>query len=250
MKYSRSYQFSADPVMLPEEVLEEIAAEVMNYHGSGRSVLELGAEDALARQLTDQAQAALRKLLSVPDTHTVVFAADADAFAALPSARDCSAQLLTAPLELTADSVVFARLSRCLGTVGIAAAILPRTLSVEAPAPTCWAVYCCGKVLRCLAKQGDQTALAERCREHAALLRDFLRKSACFTLDEAASSPLAVCFSAASGENAAVSAAAADARLLLPVTDRGLEVTLSAALPREAVEALVDFLRKYEASHR
>ena len=35
MKYGRTYNFSAGPAMMPEEVLEEIAAEMMNYRGSG-----------------------------------------------------------------------------------------------------------------------------------------------------------------------------------------------------------------------
>jgi hypothetical protein len=37
MKYGRVYNFSAGPAMMPEEVLEEIASEVMNYRGSGMS---------------------------------------------------------------------------------------------------------------------------------------------------------------------------------------------------------------------
>ena len=38
MRYDRVYNFSAGPAMMPESVLEEIAAEVLNYHGSGISV--------------------------------------------------------------------------------------------------------------------------------------------------------------------------------------------------------------------
>ena len=41
MKYGRSYNFSAGPAMMPEEVLEEIAAEMMNYRGSGMCVMEM-----------------------------------------------------------------------------------------------------------------------------------------------------------------------------------------------------------------
>ena len=37
MKYGRTYNFSAGPAMMPEPVLEEIAAEMMNYRGSGMS---------------------------------------------------------------------------------------------------------------------------------------------------------------------------------------------------------------------
>ena len=41
MKYDRVYNFSAGPAMMPEPVLEEIAAEVLNYRGSGMSVMEM-----------------------------------------------------------------------------------------------------------------------------------------------------------------------------------------------------------------
>ena len=41
MRYDRVYNFSAGPAMMPESVLEEIAAEVLNYHGSGMSVMEM-----------------------------------------------------------------------------------------------------------------------------------------------------------------------------------------------------------------
>ena len=41
MKFGRTYNFSADPAMMPEPVLEEIAAEMMNYRGSGMCVMEM-----------------------------------------------------------------------------------------------------------------------------------------------------------------------------------------------------------------
>ena len=41
MKYGRTYNFSAGPAMMPEEVLEEIAAEMMNCRGSGMCVMEM-----------------------------------------------------------------------------------------------------------------------------------------------------------------------------------------------------------------
>ena len=39
MKYGRTYNFSAGPAMMPEPVLEEIAAEMMNYRQSGMCVM-------------------------------------------------------------------------------------------------------------------------------------------------------------------------------------------------------------------
>ncbi len=73
MKYSRSYNFSAGPAMMPEEVLEEIAAEMMNYHGSGMSVMEMSHRSQVFQEIRDQAEADLRKLMEIPDNYKVLF---------------------------------------------------------------------------------------------------------------------------------------------------------------------------------
>ena len=57
MKYGRTHNFSAGPAMMPESVLEEIAAEMMNYRGSGMCVMEMSHrskvfEDILAEAKT------------------------------------------------------------------------------------------------------------------------------------------------------------------------------------------------------
>ena len=73
MKYGRTYNFSAGPAMMPEEVLEEIAAEVMNYHGSGMSVMEMSHRSKVFQQIRDEAEADLRKLMGIPDNYKVLF---------------------------------------------------------------------------------------------------------------------------------------------------------------------------------
>ena len=50
---SRVYNLSAGPAVLPEEVLEEIAAEVMNYHGSGMSVMEMSHRSKVYQQIPE-----------------------------------------------------------------------------------------------------------------------------------------------------------------------------------------------------
>ena len=67
MKYGRVYNFSAGPAMMPEEVLEEIAAEVMNYRGTGMSVMEMSHRSKAFQQIIDEAEADLRKLMGIPD---------------------------------------------------------------------------------------------------------------------------------------------------------------------------------------
>ena len=63
MKYGRSYNFSAGPAMMPEEVLEEIAAEMMNYRGSGMCVMEMSHRSKVFQQIRDEAESDLRKLM-------------------------------------------------------------------------------------------------------------------------------------------------------------------------------------------
>lgn len=73
MKYGRTCNFSAGPAMMPEEVLEEIAAEMMNYRGSGH--VRHGDEPPLKvfQQIRDEAEADLRQLMGIPDNYKVLF---------------------------------------------------------------------------------------------------------------------------------------------------------------------------------
>jgi len=73
MKYERSYNFSAGPAMMPEEVLEQIAAEMMNYRGSGMCVMEMSHRSKVFQQIRDEAEADLRKLMNIPDNYKVLF---------------------------------------------------------------------------------------------------------------------------------------------------------------------------------
>ena len=73
MKYGRTYNFSAGPAMMPEEVLEEIAAEMMNYRGSGMCVMEMSHRSKVFQQIRDEAEADLRQLMGIPDNYKVLF---------------------------------------------------------------------------------------------------------------------------------------------------------------------------------
>ena len=73
MKYGRTYNFSAGPAMMPEPVLEEIAAEMMNYRGSGMCVMEMSHRSKVFQQIRDEAEADLRKLMNTPDNYKVLF---------------------------------------------------------------------------------------------------------------------------------------------------------------------------------
>ncbi|MDY2697966.1 MAG: aminotransferase class V-fold PLP-dependent enzyme, partial [Lachnospiraceae bacterium] len=73
MKYNRTYNFSAGPAMMPEPVLEEIQEEVLNYRGSGMSVMEMSHRSKVFQQIIDEAEADLRKLMGIPDNYKVLF---------------------------------------------------------------------------------------------------------------------------------------------------------------------------------
>lgn len=73
MRYGRTYNFSAGPAMMPEAVLEEIAAEMMNYRGSGMCVMEMSHRSRTFQQIRDQAEADLRTLMGIPENYKVLF---------------------------------------------------------------------------------------------------------------------------------------------------------------------------------
>ena len=61
------------PAALPLSVLAEIADEMMDYRGCGMSVLEMSHRSSMYQQIIDDAEATLRRLLSIPDNYRVLF---------------------------------------------------------------------------------------------------------------------------------------------------------------------------------
>ena len=70
---ARVYNFSAGPAVLPEEVLLEAAAEMMDYQGSGMSVMEMSHRSKTYQKIIDDAEADLRDLMNIPDNYKVLF---------------------------------------------------------------------------------------------------------------------------------------------------------------------------------
>lgn len=70
---SRVYNFSAGPACLPEEVLKTAAAEMLDYHGCGMSVMEMSHRSKEFQDIIDTAEADFRELLGVPDNYKVLF---------------------------------------------------------------------------------------------------------------------------------------------------------------------------------
>lgn len=70
---SRVYNFSAGPAVLPEEVLREAADEMMDYQGSGMSVMEMSHRSKTYDKIIKDAEADLRDLMNIPDNYKVLF---------------------------------------------------------------------------------------------------------------------------------------------------------------------------------
>ena len=70
---ARVHNFSAGPAALPTSVLAEIADEMMDYRGCGMSVLEMSHRSSMYQQIIDDAEATLRRLMSIPDNYRVLF---------------------------------------------------------------------------------------------------------------------------------------------------------------------------------
>ena len=70
---ARVYNFSAGPSCLPEEVLNACAAEMMDYNGTGQSVMEMSHRSKAYEPIIQDAEAMVRKLMNVPDNYKVLF---------------------------------------------------------------------------------------------------------------------------------------------------------------------------------
>ena len=70
---SRVYNFSAGPAVLPEEVLKEAAEEMLDYKGTGMSVMEMSHRSKAFEEIITDAEQDLRDLMNIPDNYKVLF---------------------------------------------------------------------------------------------------------------------------------------------------------------------------------
>ena len=69
----RVYNFSAGPSMLPMEVLEKVQKDLIDYQGTGMSVMEMSHRSKPYEKINDEAEALLRQLMNVPDNYSIIF---------------------------------------------------------------------------------------------------------------------------------------------------------------------------------
>ena len=307
MDYGRTYNFSAGPSMLPQQVLEECRDEMLNYRGSGMSVMEMSHRSKVFQTIIDEAEADLRSLMGIPDNYKVLFiqggatlqfsmipmnlmvhgAADyivchGTTYQKLPNTKgkvlvsDQSSMFLSKPCNVSDYGVIYGGVQKNIGPAGLSIVIMredlirepndPKTpiymkYSTHADngsmynTPNCWAIYVCGKVFKYLQSIGGLEEMDRRNREKAAVLYDFLDSSSMFkgTVDKEVRSLMNVPFVTASKELDAEVVAATKAagfdNLKGHKSVGGLRASIYNAMPKEGVEALVAFLKDFEAKH-
>ena len=92
MERSEVFNFSAGPSVLPQSVLEKAASELVNYRGTGMSVMEMSHRSSAFMDIFAETKAKLRAALKVPDTHEILFLQGG-----------ASLQFSMIPLNLTAE---------------------------------------------------------------------------------------------------------------------------------------------------
>ena len=189
---------------------------------------------------------------------------------------DQSSMFLSRPCDVSKYGLIWAGVQKNVGPAGMAIVIIredlirddvpefvPTYLRYKTHAdadslyntPNCWAIYCCGKVFKYLLANGGLEAMAKRNAEKAAILYDFLDQSKFFTgaVRKEDRSYMNVPFVSPSKEQDAEVVAATKAagfdNLKGHKSVGGLRASIYNAMPKEGVEALVEFLKQYEAQH-
>ena len=184
---------------------------------------------------------------------------------------DQSSMFLSRPCDVSKYGLIWAGVQKNVGPAGMAIVIIREDVPEFVPTylrykthadadslyntPNCWAIYCCGKVFKYLLDNGGLEAMAQRNAEKAAILYDFLDQSKFFTgaVRKEDRSYMNVPFVSPSKEQDAEVVAATKAagfdNLKGHKSVGGLRASIYNAMPKEGVEALVEFLKKYEAEH-
>ncbi len=169
MTRSETFNFSAGPSVLPEEVLRQAQAELLNYHGTGMSVMEMSHRSQAFSDIFQDVKARFRAALSVPDTHEILFlqgggtaqfsmiplnlmgeqgtadyavtghfsgnaAKEAERqyvpeTGRVPLACDMSSDILSRPVDVSKYGVIFAGAQKNMAPAGLTVAIVDRSLA-------------------------------------------------------------------------------------------------------------------------
>ena len=69
----KTFNFSAGPAMLPEEVLQQASQELLDYRGSGQSIMEMSHRSSVYNDIFQETKTSLKKLVNIPDNYEIIF---------------------------------------------------------------------------------------------------------------------------------------------------------------------------------
>ena len=189
---------------------------------------------------------------------------------------DQSSMFLSKPVNVSDYGMIYGGVQKNIGPAGMAIVIIREDLiredldpkmpiymryDIQAKngslynTPNCWAIYCCGKVFKYLKSIGGLEEMAKRNEEKAKILYDFLDQSKMFkgSVEPGSRSLMNVPFVTGDADLDAEVVAATKAAGYDNLKGRksvgGLRASIYNAMPKEGVEALVEFLKKFEAEH-
>ncbi|MBR6039752.1 MAG: 3-phosphoserine/phosphohydroxythreonine transaminase [Clostridia bacterium] len=189
---------------------------------------------------------------------------------------DQSSMFLSKPCNVSDYGLIYGGVQKNVGPAGLAIVIIredliredldpkvPVYLRFDTHAnngsmyntPNCWAIYVCGKVFKYLLRTGGLEAMAKRNEEKAKVMYDFLDSSKMFrgTVVKEDRSLMNIPFVTGDKDKDAAVVAATKAagfdNLKGHKSVGGLRASIYNAMPKEGVEALVEFLKKYEAEN-
>ena len=258
---SRVYNFSAGPAVLPEPVLKEVAGEMMDYQGTGMSVMEMSHRSPEFQKIIDDAEQDLRDLMKIPDNYKVLFLQGG-----------ASQQFAMIPMNLmknrVADYIVTGQWAKKAYQEAqkygkVTEDVLPGTptmLTYKTHAdagslyntPNAYCIYVCGKVFKWLKAMGGLEEMQKRNIEKAKILYDYLDQSKLFkgTVEPNSRSLMNVPFVTGDKDMDAKFVKEAKAAGLVNLkghrTVGGMRASIYNAMPKEGVEALVAFMKKFE----
>ncbi len=321
---ARVYNFSAGPSMLPESVLKKAAAEMLDYEGSGQSVMEMSHRSKTYDKIIKDAEALLREVMNIPDNYKVLFLqgggstqfamvalnlmnknnkadyivtgqwakkalqeaqryGDAQVYHELPDTgdiplvADISSCIVSEPLDVSKFGLLFAGAQKNMSGAGVTIVIVredlignamditPTMLNYKTHAdadslyntPPCYAIYVAKLVLEWIKNEvGGLDKMKELNEKKAKLLYDFLDSSEMFkgTVVPEDRSLMNVPFVTGDSDLDAKfvkeSTAAGLVNLKGHRTVGGMRASIYNAMPYEGVEALVDFMKKFEAENK
>lgn len=271
------YNFSARPAVLPELVLQEAADEMLDYKGSGMSVMEISHRSSLFQSIIDETEQDLRTLMNIPDDYVVLFLQGGTSlqFSMIPMnfMRNGKADYILTGYwakkayeeakqkNLAPAGLVIAIMHKDL----ISDTVLPNTpimLQYKIHAdkkslyntPPAYNIYMAGKVLKWIQSLGGLEKMKEINKRKASILYDYLDSSSLFygLANAGSRSLMNVTFRTKPDAVDAEFIKQAEKHGIVSIKGHraigGMRASLYNAMPIEGVQHLVDFMREFENS--